>query len=96
MGKVHAENVRRLGNVEVAAVVGSRPETARKFAESAGIPLATSNLQDVLNKKEIAAIIRRCFANFGRGMVELIYFMAHPSMIKAKVDLDGKEYLDKA
>src|SRR2546423_13503473 len=56
MGKVHAENVRRLGNVEVAAVVGSRPETARKFAESAGIPLATSNLQDVLNKKEIAAV----------------------------------------
>ena len=39
MGKVHAENVRRLGNVEVAAVVGSRPETAQKFAESAGIRL---------------------------------------------------------
>src|SRR5256885_6467760 len=56
MGKVHAENVRRLGNVEVAAVVGSRPETAQKFAESAGIAFATSNLKDVLDKKEIAAV----------------------------------------
>jgi predicted dehydrogenase len=56
MGKVHAENVRRLGNVEVAAVVGSRPERAQKFAESAGIAFATGNLQDVLDKKEIAAV----------------------------------------
>ena len=56
MGKVHAENVRRLGNVEIAAVVGSKPETARKFAETAGIPLSTSNLQDVLDNKEIVAV----------------------------------------
>ncbi len=56
MGKVHVENVRRLGNVEIAAVVGSRPETARKFAESASIPIATSNLQEILENKEIQAI----------------------------------------
>src|SRR5579884_2753165 len=56
MGKVHTENVRRLGNVEVAAVVGSRPETAQRFAENASIPFATSNIKDVLNKPEITAI----------------------------------------
>ncbi|MBV9761305.1 MAG: Gfo/Idh/MocA family oxidoreductase [Acidobacteriaceae bacterium] len=56
MGKVHAENVRRLGNVEIAAVVGSRPETARKFAENTGIPIATDKLQDVLDNREIAAV----------------------------------------
>jgi predicted dehydrogenase len=56
MGKVHAENVRRLGNVEIAAVVGSRPERAEKFAETMGIPLATGNLQDVLNDKAITAV----------------------------------------
>lgn len=56
MGKVHTENVRRLGNVEVAAVVGSRPETARKFADANGIPVATSNLKDVLDDKEIQAV----------------------------------------
>jgi predicted dehydrogenase len=56
MGKVHAENVRRLGNVEIAAVVGSRPETARTFAENFLIPFQTTNLQDVLNNKEIEAV----------------------------------------
>ena len=56
MGKVHTENVRRLGNVEVAAVVGSRLETAQKFADSMNIPFATANLKDVLDNKEIAAV----------------------------------------
>jgi predicted dehydrogenase len=56
MGKVHAENVRRLGNVEIAAVVGSRLETALMFARSAGIPVATDKLKDVLKDKEIQAV----------------------------------------
>jgi predicted dehydrogenase len=56
MGKVHAENVRRLGNVEIAAVVGSRPETARKFADSIGVAFATSDLGEVLADKEIDAV----------------------------------------
>src|ERR1700684_2747914 len=56
MGKVHTENVRRLGNVEVAAVVGSRLETAQKFAEAASIPFATNKLEDVLDNEEIAAV----------------------------------------
>ena len=56
MGKVHTENVRRLGNVEVAAVVGSKLETAQKFAEAASIPFATNKLQDVLDNDQIAAV----------------------------------------
>ena len=56
MGKVHAENVRRLGNVEIAAVVGSRPETAQKFADTMTVPFATSKLDEVLADKEISAV----------------------------------------
>jgi predicted dehydrogenase len=56
MGKVHAEQVRRLGNVEIAAVVGSRPERAKAFAEANGIAIATDNLQQVLDNKEIEAV----------------------------------------
>jgi predicted dehydrogenase len=56
MGKVHAENVRRLGTVEVAAIVGSRPETAQKFAESIDVPFATSDLGEVLKNPEIQAV----------------------------------------
>jgi predicted dehydrogenase len=56
MGKVHAENVRRLGNVEIAAVVGSRPERAQQFADAFSIPIATSDFKDVLTNSEIAAV----------------------------------------
>ena len=56
MGKVHTENVRRLGYVEVAAVVGSSQDRAQQFADSMNIPLATGNLQDVLQNKEIEAV----------------------------------------
>jgi predicted dehydrogenase len=56
MGKVHAEQVRRLGNVEIAAVVGSRPETAKKFAEAQGIEIATDKLEEVLVNKDIVAV----------------------------------------
>ena len=56
MGKVHAENVRRLGYVEIAAVVGSRPERANQFAESMSVPFATANLKDVLDNKDIEAV----------------------------------------
>jgi predicted dehydrogenase len=56
MGKVHTENVRRLGNVEVAAVVGSSRERAQKFADSTGIPFATGDLDEVLKNKEIEAV----------------------------------------
>src|SRR3954451_13953782 len=56
MGNVHTENVRRLGNVEVAAIVGSRPETAQKFAASLEVPFATSDLGEVLNNPEIQAV----------------------------------------
>lgn len=56
MGKVHAEQVRRLGNVEVAAVVGSRPERAQSFADAYGVPLATADLDDVLKNPEIQAV----------------------------------------
>jgi len=56
MGKVHTENVRRLGNVEVAAVVGSRKETAERFAAANSIPFATADLGTVLQRKEIDAV----------------------------------------
>jgi predicted dehydrogenase len=56
MGKVHTENVRRLGNVEVAAVVGSRLERAQKFAEAFNVPKAYGDLSEVLKDPEIAAV----------------------------------------
>src|SRR3989338_5439064 len=48
------------------------------------------------SKQEIEIIVRKCFENLGKGMVELMYFMAHPVMIREKVTIDGKEHLDRA
>jgi KDO2-lipid IV(A) lauroyltransferase len=48
------------------------------------------------NQDELKRIFRACFRNLGQGMMELIYFMGHPAMIKEKVYFEGKENLDKA
>ncbi len=46
--------------------------------------------------QEIQKILKNCFVNLGKGIIELIYFMAHPKMIKEKVSFVGKEHLDAA
>ena len=46
--------------------------------------------------EEIDSIIRDCFENLGRGMIELIYFMEHPKMISQQVFFEGKDFLDEA
>ena len=56
MGKVHTENLRRLGNVKIAVVVGSSLSRAQAFADAADIPRATADLKSVLDDKEIAAV----------------------------------------
>ncbi len=56
MGKVHAENVRRLGNVEIAAVAASSDEKARQFGQSIGVDRTTGNYQTLLQDSEIQAV----------------------------------------
>jgi KDO2-lipid IV(A) lauroyltransferase len=46
--------------------------------------------------KEKQAIIKRCFKNFGSGMTELLYCLAHPRTVERKVAIEGKEHLDAA
>ncbi len=62
--------------------------------------IAQESLQIAFGKekspKEIEAIARECFRNLGEGMIELIYFMAHPKFITEKVSFEGKEHLDAA
>jgi predicted dehydrogenase len=56
MGKVHAENVRRLGNVEIAAVAGSSDERARQFAASICVDRATGDYRTLLEDPTIDAV----------------------------------------
>ncbi|HYL36227.1 MAG TPA: Gfo/Idh/MocA family oxidoreductase [Bryobacteraceae bacterium] len=56
MGKVHAENVRRLGNVEVAAVAGSSDDKARQFGLSIGVDQTTGDYRTLLEDGTIDAV----------------------------------------
>lgn len=48
------------------------------------------------SEAELTEIANSCFENFGRGMVDLIYFIDRPDLIKEKVSFQGKEHLDAA
>jgi predicted dehydrogenase len=56
MGKVHAENVRRLGNVEIVAVADYADEPARQFAQAIGVERSTGDYHTLLNDPEIDAV----------------------------------------
>ena len=56
MGRVHAEAIRRLGNVEIAAVASIDEETARKFADSIGVERATGDYKTILADPAIQAV----------------------------------------
>jgi predicted dehydrogenase len=56
MGRVHTEALRRLGNVEVAAVADVTAELAGRFAQQMGIPRSTGDYRTLLDDPEIEAV----------------------------------------
>jgi predicted dehydrogenase len=56
MGRTHVEAIRRLGNIEVVAVVANTEEEARGFANSANIDWATADVNSVLSDEHIDAV----------------------------------------
>jgi predicted dehydrogenase len=56
MGRTHAEAIRRLDNVEIAAVASVDEARAREFAGIQGIPRATGDYRIILADPTIAAV----------------------------------------
>ena len=56
MGRVHTEAIRRLGNVEVAAVAAENAELAAAFAAATGIDKAVADYNEILADPEIEAV----------------------------------------
>ncbi|HVT94970.1 MAG TPA: Gfo/Idh/MocA family oxidoreductase [Bryobacteraceae bacterium] len=56
MGKVHAEGIRRLGNVDLVAVASIDDQSAKQFADSVGIPASTGDYRTILNDPSIDAV----------------------------------------
>lgn len=46
--------------------------------------------------QEINRIVKDCFENLGKGMVEMLYFMNHPRKVFEKVSFEGQGHLDRA
>jgi predicted dehydrogenase len=55
-GRIHTEALRRLGNIEVAAVAGSSKERAQKFADGVYIDRATGDYRELLSDPTIEAV----------------------------------------
>jgi predicted dehydrogenase len=56
MGRVHTEGIRRLGNVEVAAIAASSDEKAKKFAAEVGVERSSGDYRSLLKDLEIEAV----------------------------------------
>ncbi|MDQ6701312.1 MAG: Gfo/Idh/MocA family oxidoreductase [Acidobacteriota bacterium] len=56
MGRVHTEGIRRLGNVEVAAVAAHSQTSADKFGQEMGIERVTDDYRKLLQDPEIDAV----------------------------------------
>ena len=62
--------------------------------------VAMESLQIALGREktpqELKKICKECFENLGRGMVELMYFIERPQLIKEHVTFEGLEHVDAA
>ena len=56
-GAKHVEGIRNISGVEVVSVVGRLPEKTREFAQKYGIAHATTELDEVLARPDIDAVI---------------------------------------
>jgi len=46
--------------------------------------------------EEIEGIVKKCFYSFGRGMIEMFYYMSHPKAVSQNVSIEGEHYLKEA
>ncbi len=56
IGPAHIEGLRRLGNIEVAALAESSEELARSKAQSLGIEDHYGDYKELLKKKDIISV----------------------------------------
>ncbi len=56
MGRVHSEGIRRLGNVDIAAVAAITAEEAKNFAASIGVERSTADYTEIVNDPTIEAV----------------------------------------
>jgi len=56
MGRVHLEGVRRVENVEVAAIAGRNADAAKRLGSGFSVPVITTDYRDILRDPTIDAV----------------------------------------
>jgi predicted dehydrogenase len=56
MGKVHSEGIRRLGNVDIAAIAAHTDAGAKQFGDLIGVEKTTANYETILSDASIEAV----------------------------------------
>jgi predicted dehydrogenase len=56
MGRIHAENLRRLGTVEITSLAGSNAQRAREFGRGIGVDRTTGDYRELLEDPSIDAV----------------------------------------
>ena len=94
MGRVHTEGIRRLGNVEVAAVAGISDEEARGFGEKFGIPKTTGDYRTLVSDPSIDAV-HACTPNVLHHPISKAFMQAGKHVLCEKpLALSSKEAQD--
>jgi len=94
MGRVHTEAIRRLGNVEVAAIVGISDEEARAFGAAHGIPKTTGDYRTLIADPSIDAV-HVCTPNVLHHPISKAFMEAGKHVLCEKpLALSAKQALD--
>lgn len=79
--------------ISILLAIGFRCTIRQRRIAEESIDIAFGDERSPEEKK---AIIKKCFENFGRGMTEMLYYMAHPEAVDGQITIEGKEHLDAA
>ncbi len=101
MGKVHAEQVRRLGNVEIAAVASATDQLAKDFGDAIGVDRTTGDYTTILSDPSIEAVhvltpnalhypISKAALNAGKNVLCEKPFTVNVAEARELVDLAAK------
>ena len=91
IGPAHVEALRRLGDVEVIAIAGARPGTAKAKAARLGVPRAYGNWRDLVADPDVQ-VVHNCTPNFLHYEINMAVISAGKAIVSEKpLAMDAQE-----
>jgi len=91
IGPAHVEALRRLGDVEVVAIAGSRPGTAQAKAAALSVPRAYGDWRDLVADPDVQ-VVHNCTPNFLHYEINMATINAGKACVSEKpLAMDGPQ-----